>query len=100
MRCVGATERDPAKFAQALFHLTRNRVGEVTLTENVTSTTITDPTITPDTVIVFDPLTANAAAALTTTFVAAADRAKGTFTITHANDAATDRTFRWIAAGD
>jgi hypothetical protein len=65
-------------------------------------TTIIDPTVTPDTVFIFDPLTANAAAELAagTLYVLAADRLLGSFTITHANAGTTDRAFRWLAAGD
>jgi hypothetical protein len=63
---------------------------------------VTDPTVTPDTVILFDPLTVTAAAELAagTMVVLAADRLLGSFAITHTNAGTTDRTFRWLAAGD
>jgi hypothetical protein len=47
-------------------------------------------------------MTATAAAELVagTFYVLAADRLLGSFTITHGSSAVTDRTFRWLAAGD
>lgn len=102
MRQVSLRSRDIAEHAAALNKLTQNRNGEVTLTASVTSTTVEDPTVTPNSILSFDPLTAHAAAELAagTMFVALADRARGSFVITHANSAQTDRTFRWIAGGD
>ena len=98
MRSIGPRERDPAKFAAALNYLTKNRWGTVTLNADATTTTISDPSLTPVTLIRFDPLTQSAADAVL--FVAEADRGRGTFTITHSSDAATDRSFRWEASGD
>jgi hypothetical protein len=43
------------------------------------------------------PKTANAAAALASTYVTAT--APGTFTLTHANTASTDRTFGYVNVG-
>lgn len=93
-------ERDVGKIAARVSHLDRNRIGEITLNANATSTTVSDLTITPASVIRLDAMTANAAAAIPTTFVALLDRLRGSFVITHANNAQTDRTFRWIAGGD
>jgi len=102
MRQLDARSRDIAKHAEVLHLLSRSRDGAVTLTASSTTTTITDPTVTPDSVIVFDPLTATAAAELSagTMYVLAADRHLGSFTITHASGGSTDRTFRWAALGD
>jgi len=102
MKTLDARERNVAKIAEAVHQLSRDRDDVVTLTPGVTVTTILDPTVTPDTVFLFDPLTATAAAELAagTLCVLAADRLLGSFTITHANAGSTDRTFRWIAAGD
>lgn len=74
-----------------------NAVGDVTLTANAASTTLTDARIGVDSCIALMPTTANAAAALATTYVSA--RGKGTATITHANNAQTDRTFRYAIQG-
>jgi hypothetical protein len=75
--------------------------GTVTLTDNAASTTVTDERCTTGSVIVFDPMTANAVAEIygTTMVVTAANRRKGSFTITHANNSQTDRTFRYLIAG-
>jgi hypothetical protein len=102
MRQVDAREREIPKLAEALHLLTRDRDDIVTLTPGAATTIVTDPTVTEDTVLYFDPLTASAAAeqAAGTMYVLAADRHLGSFTITHANAGTTDRAFRWIAAGD
>jgi hypothetical protein len=66
----------------------------VTLTAGVTTTTITDARIGSETHIIFTPTTANAAAALATTYVSETNRVNGSVDITHANAGTTDRTFR------
>jgi hypothetical protein len=102
MKTLDARERDIAKIAEAVHQLSRDRDDVVTLTAGATITTVTDPTVTPDTVILFDPLTANAAAELYagTMYVLPVNRFLGSFVITHLNAGTTDRAFRWIAAGD
>jgi hypothetical protein len=102
MKTLDPRERNIAKIAEAVHQLSRDRDDVVTLTASVTTTVVMDPTVTPDTVILFDPLTASAAAELAagTMYVHAAGRLFGSFTITHANAGTTDRAFRWIAAGD
>jgi hypothetical protein len=100
MRQLDTRSRDIPKIVEAVHQLTRSRDGEVTLAGTAT-TVVTDPTVTPDTVILFDPLTAAAAAELAagTMYVLAADRLLGSFTITH-SAGTTDCIFRWLAAGD
>ena len=101
MKQVDARERQVSKLAEGLHLLTRTRWGEVTLTPGAATTTVTDPTVTPDTIFDFDALTTTAATEKVAGMVVlAADRLLGSFTITHSNSAVTDRTFRWIAAGD
>jgi hypothetical protein len=68
-----------------------NSLSNLTLTPSATTTIVSDPLATADSHIALCPLTANAAAALATTYVSA--RSKGTFTLTHANTATVDRTF-------
>lgn len=70
---------------------------DVTLNANATTTTIIDPRISYFNAIHLVPLTANAAAALGTTYVSA--QLKGQATLTHANDANTDKTFRVVFLG-
>ena len=74
-----------------------NCTGSVTLTANVTTTTMTDEKIGADSWIGFMPTTANAAGALATTYISA--RAQGSATVTHANAATVDRTFVYAILG-
>jgi hypothetical protein len=78
-----------------------NNVGEITLTENAASTTLSDVRLTYFSNVYFEPLTANAAAekANGTMYAAAGDRNNLEWTITHANNAQTDRTFRYAIIG-
>jgi hypothetical protein len=101
MRQLDTRSRDIPKIAEAVHQLTRSRDGEVTLTPGATITVVIDPTVTPDTVILFDPLTANAAAEIYagTMYVLPANRFLGSFAITHLNAGTTDRAFRWLAWG-
>lgn len=73
-----------------------NSKAAVTLTAGATSTVVTDPLCAPDTAVLLQPTTANAAGALATTYIVAA---KGSFTITHANAVSTDRTFNYVLLG-
>lgn len=98
MRTVDLMGRNPRHLPEALHNLTKKRSGTVTLTASATTTTVTDKSITSESVIALMPTTANAAAALGTTYVSA--RSKGSFTLTHANNAQTDRTFGWCAGID
>lgn len=74
-----------------------NNVGEVTLTENATSTTIDDIRIRLTMTAVLIPRTANAAAAMTNVYISAV--ADGSITLTHSNTATVDRTFDYILHG-
>lgn len=82
-----------------------NNVGTVTLTANAVSTVVTlaKGVLSNDSAIIFDPLTANAATELygATMYVATANRdvTNKQFTITHANNANADRSFRYIIVG-
>lgn len=73
-----------------------NTINTVTLTANATETTITDSRIGPGSVILLCPKTANAAAALATTYMTTGDQ---TATVNHANNAQTDRTFCYAILG-
>lgn len=68
--------------------------GEVTLTENVTTTTVQDGGVYIGSKVFLMSTTANAAAAIPTTFISSV--ANGSFVITHANAATTDRTFYYL----
>ena len=76
-------------------------VGELTLTAGAASTAVTDIRVSPQSVIVWHPRTANAAAELAagTMYITDANMGSGTFTVTHANNAQVDRTFRFAVLG-
>lgn len=78
-----------------------NATGTVTLTANAATTVLTDSRLNRVCAILFDPTTANAAAELAagTLYVLTANRNDGAFTLTHANAATTDRTFRYLVIG-
>lgn len=88
--------REAARAINGLLLGKSNNVVDVTLGAGVTTTTITDSRITPETAAVLVPTTANAAAALATTYQTAA---AGVITLTHANAGTTDRTFRAVLVG-
>ena len=95
-------ERNPAVILDAireLFTGRSNAGGSVTLTAGVTTTVVSGPNIGNESGIFLFPKTANAAAAVPTTYVLQVDVVRGQFTITHANAGTTDRTFWWIAIG-
>ena len=68
---------------------------EITLTANAATSTLTDYRLSPQSIVHFDPKTANAATELygATMYVLTADRGDGAWTITHANNANADKTF-------
>lgn len=76
-------------------------VAELTLTAGAASTVITDIRISPQSVIVWHPRTANAAAEMAagTMYITDANMGGGTATVTHANNAQTDRDFRLAIIG-
>lgn len=78
-----------------------NAQGQVTLRANQTTTTVDKSVATGatnvsrDDEIMLSPRTANAAAALATTFISSV--VQGGFVITHASNAQVDKTFGWGA---
>lgn len=68
-----------------------NATAALTLMANAASTTLADERINAGSAVLLSPITANAAAALGTTFVSA--RGNGSATISHVNNAQTDRHF-------
>lgn len=72
-------------------------IGEVTLTASSTTTDVVDTQFESQMVPVFVALTANAAAALGGLYVSA--RTNGGFTLTHASNAQTDKTFAYVRLG-
>jgi hypothetical protein len=74
-----------------------NNTGSVTLTANSATTTLTDPRIGKDSVILIQPTTANAATATGNVYFGTPGN--GTVTINHTNNAQTDRTFKYVIIG-
>jgi uncharacterized secreted protein with C-terminal beta-propeller domain len=76
-------------------------VTELTLTANAATSTLNWKGLSPQSVVVFDPKTANAAAELYggTLYVLTANRGNDVWTVTHANNAQTDRTFQICVLG-
>ncbi len=93
-------EKDLSIYALSLQQLASGRsnaTGSVTLAAGVTSTTVSAANCAPGSAVFLFPRTANAAAALSGTFVGTVG--KQSFTITHASNAQTDRTFFYVCLG-
>ena len=76
-----------------------NAVGEFTLAAGATSTVVSADNCGENSRIALTPRTANAAGALATTYITAANVVPGQFTVTHANAGTTDRTFGYAING-
>lgn len=74
-----------------------NAIGSVTLTASATSTVVSERRCGTGSVILLMPTTANAAGALSTTYIGTTT--KESFTITHASAATIDRTFKYVILG-
>ena len=76
-----------------------NATGTVTLTANSATSTLADRRIGPDSAIFFMPTTANAATEFGAGTLQVSSRGKQTATLTHVNNAETDRTFGYVVLG-
>jgi hypothetical protein len=95
-------EKDLAKYALALQQLAAGRsnaAGSVTLAAGATSTVVSADNCAPQSSVFLFPKTANGAAALAagTSFINSVG--KQSFTISHANNAQTDRSFFYVCLG-
>jgi hypothetical protein len=100
----GITETDLKKIVLAIQQLAAGRsnaVGTVTLTASAATTTVTDANCASGSVILLMPTTANASAetGAGAIYIATATISNGSFVITHANNAQTDRTYRYAVYG-
>jgi hypothetical protein len=93
----GATQQEVSDRVIDLIEGRSNATGLVTLTANATTTTVSKATINANAGLFLFPRTANAAAALATTHVSSV--AAGSFVLTHANNAQTDRHFHYLVIG-
>jgi hypothetical protein len=96
---TGGTLTDAIRSIQQLSQGRSNGVGTVTLAVSATSTTVTDPNCAAGTVPILVPTTANAAAALATTFIPTATIANGSFVIQHGSAISVDRIFLYAFHG-
>lgn len=99
-------EGDPAEhsrqIALAVINVLQGRMNNtvsVTLTASAASTTITDARIGRNTCLLLLPTTANAAAALATTYQTHPNATSQQAVINHANNAQADRTFIAVMIG-
>lgn len=92
---AGGTPREVAEAINNVFAGRIGLAGEFTLNAGVTSTTIIDNRVTTNSHISYSPNTANASAEIGAGTIYISTYANGSFTVTHANSAQTDRTFRY-----
>jgi predicted transcriptional regulator len=85
-------------FDNVLEGRTRNQ-GSFTLTANVGTTTVNDARFESHQSLVYSPTTANASAEIGAGTIYTSTKNKGSFVLTHANNAQTDRTFDYVIVG-
>lgn len=94
-------ERNPQRIVDAIRQLVEGRHnagGTVTLTPGATTTVVSHPNCSKDSYVGLGAAqTANAAAALATTYVSSVDQ--GSFVLTHASAVSTDRRFFYSVQG-
>jgi hypothetical protein len=95
-------ERDLQRIVDSIIQLNEGRglnVGDVTLRASQTTTTVNFPNCSKDCRIFLFPQTANAAAALATTYVLKTNILQRSFIITHASNIQTDKNFSFLCIG-
>lgn len=93
-------DKDNTRLVTAVLQLIRGRsnaVGSITLSASATSTVVSFANCSSQSHVFLSPRTANAAAALATTYIASVTNKS--FTIAHASAATTDRTFGFVVLG-
>lgn len=98
-RVVSRNEKDLSVLALAINELASGRSnahGVITLTASAAATVVSAQNCSANSCVCLTPQTANAASALATTYVVPAT---GSFTIHHANNSQTDRTFAYAIQG-
>ena len=99
---IAPDEKDARKIATAINQLAQGRsnaVGALTLVANAATTVVTAKNCGAGSVVLLSPLTAHAAAELAAGMLYVSAVANGAFTLTHANNAQTDRIFGFVAIG-
>ena len=93
----GGNPRAVAQVVNLLLDGKMNVKGSLTLTQNAGSTTVTDYRVGTNSAILLMPKTANASAAITSTYVEAVGQNE--FTLSHSNNAQDDRNFDYVVLG-
>jgi len=96
---TGGDARQVAAVVNRLAQGKLNCTGTVTLATGAGITGVDDPRATASSIVLLMPMTANAAAELGNGTLYVAGRAKGSFTLAHANNVLTDRAFGYALIG-
>jgi len=99
---VSTQEKDLSRYAIAIQQLANGRsnaTGLVTLATGATTTTVGAVNCAAQSIVILFPTTADAAAALPSTYVNPATVTMQQFVISHASNAETDRTFFYVCLG-
>lgn len=99
---VAPTETNPRRLAIAINGIIDGRTdnyGSVTLTASTAATVVSEARVTDYSTVILTPRTANAAAELGAGGMYVSAMANGSFTITHASNGQTDRTFDYSWSG-
>ena len=94
-----ASNREISEVVNNILDGNTNNKGSVTLTASAASTAVADLRAGPESVILLMPTTANASAEQGAGTIYVSARAKQTFTLTHANNGQTDRTYKYAIIG-
>lgn len=99
---LSVSETSFPRIVQSIIELVmgrQNSVGDLTLRAGQTTTVVSFPNCSKDCRVFLFPQTANAAAALATTYILRANIIQKQFTVTHASAGTTDRTFSFLCIG-
>ena len=99
---LSPSETQPYRLVNAIRQLMQGRsnaAGSATLAAGAATTTVTAPNCAPGSQVFLFPKTAHAAAELAAGGFYVSAVASGAFTLTHANNSQTDRTFSYVCLG-
>lgn len=96
---AGGTTREISQVVNNLIDGKSNNTGSFTCTASAATTAVTDFRAGKSSIILLMPQTANAAAEVGNGTIHVSTRAKQSFTVTHANNSQTDRTFGYVIIG-
>lgn len=102
IQTLSPAEKDIFKIVATIIQLVQGRnnaVGTVTLTANATTTVVAAVNCATGSAPLLTPLTAHASAEDAAGGRYVSTIANGSFTVTHASNAQTDRTYAWAAIG-